>query len=187
MSLMEDLLHTIYEGEDFDDLPEDVMTEIQKNIRNGAKDRQQLWSNALELVHKAYEVTGVQRPTPDMKNAWKQYEENLQYAVEQLSKYRGIDGSWRMSSSVFHEALQKMTKFHVRWSEPNYTTSYETEARTVEEVISYIRKENNRENMYEIKELWNKDGSVTLRFLRFGVNTKCRIDITPVGVVGAIV
>jgi len=55
MSLLKNLLiTTVNEGDDLDALPPDVVSEIQKNIRDGAKDIQQKWANALELVHKAY-------------------------------------------------------------------------------------------------------------------------------------
>jgi len=181
MSFLQDL-YFIPEGEEFDNLPEDAMSEIQKNIRNGAKDTEQLWSNALELVHKAYEVSGIQRPTPDMKGAWKQYEQNLQYAVAQLSKYRGIKGDWRMSSSVFHEALQKMVRFSVHLSSPGFATSYETRARSLSEVISHIKREDADD--YEVEVTQKPDGGASLRFFRYGVRIKYRVDIEPVGVVG---
>ncbi len=82
------------------------MDHIQKLIRDGTKpDKEtgqyQQWANALHLVHKAYEVAGIQRPTPDMPDLWKQYEENIQFAVAQLSKAHGVNGDWRMSSSEF--------------------------------------------------------------------------------------
>jgi hypothetical protein len=88
-----------------DAVPEDLMKEIKKNIRDGASNPKLKWGNALELVHKAYKVANVQRPFPNMKNAWKQYEENLQYAVSELANNRGMDADWRMSSSVFKESL----------------------------------------------------------------------------------
>lgn len=181
MSFLQDL-YMIPEGEDFDALPEDVMSEIQKNIRNGAKDTQQLWSNALELVHKAYEVSGTQRPTPDMKGAWKQYEQNLQYAVAQLSKHRGIKGDWRMSSHVFHEALQKMMKFRVELNSPGFSTAYTTTARSLSELIGYIKRED--ASGHDIEVNTKPDGGAYLRFFRYGVRIKYRVDIEPIGVVG---
>lgn len=89
-------------------LTHDAMDHIQKLIRDGTKiDKEtgtyQPWANALHLVHKAYSVAGVQRPTPDMEELWKQYEENIQYAVKQLSKTRGLHGDWRMSASEYHK------------------------------------------------------------------------------------
>jgi hypothetical protein len=182
ISFLQDL-YMISEGDERDALPEDVMQEIQKNIRNGAKDVDQLWANALELVHKAYEVAGIQRPTPDMKSAWKQYEENLQYAVVQLSKFRGMEGNWRMSSAVFHEALQKMIRFNVTITSPQYSTSYVTEARSLAEVIEYIKKQD--QEGFEIEVNKKDDGGAYLRFFRYGIRIKYRVDIDPIGVVGA--
>ena len=54
MDLLKNLICTqINEDDDPEMLPPDVMSELQKNIRDGAKDVQQKWANALELVHKA--------------------------------------------------------------------------------------------------------------------------------------
>ncbi len=95
-------------------LPNDVVNALKKRIREGAEDQEQNWANALELVHKAYEVEGVVRPDPAMADAWKQYEEMLAYAVQQLAKNRGMDSDWRMSASMFHEALnQKQFTVHI--------------------------------------------------------------------------
>jgi hypothetical protein len=128
------------EGDDLDALPPDIMTELQKNIRDGSKDQTQKWANALELVHKAYEVAGVERPTPDLKNAWKQYEENLSYAVQQLAKYRGMDGDWRMSSAIFTEAalMPKAKKFRVTYSGPTTSEGTTVEADSLDEIINEL-------------------------------------------------
>jgi len=119
MKLLHDLCILSEQQDDLSRLPKDVITAIRANIRKGAEDLNQKWANALELVHKAYEVEGVQRPTPGMKSAWTQYEENLQYAVQQLATNRGINGDWRMSSSMFHEALHQKT-FLVSVNEAQY-------------------------------------------------------------------
>lgn len=89
-------------------LTHDDIDHVQKLIRDGTKpDKEtgeyQQWANALHLVHKAYQVAGIQRPTPDMKELWDQYEEIIQYAVKQLSKARGLKGDWRMSASEFRD------------------------------------------------------------------------------------
>lgn len=96
-------LRSLLEKDDLSKLPHETINEIEKLIRGGAKDKDQDWANALELVHKAYEVAQVQRPTPDMNDAWEQYEELLSYAVKELAKHRGLDGKWRMSSHVFDD------------------------------------------------------------------------------------
>ena len=79
-------------------IPMDAIAEIKSNIRKGAKDLTQDWSNALELCQKAYQVAGILRPGPDQKASWAQYEECIQYAVQQLARTRGLDGKWRMTS-----------------------------------------------------------------------------------------
>ena len=138
MSLLKNLMNSqINEGDDLDALPPDVMTEIQKNIRTGAKDVEQIWANALELVHKAYEVSGIERPTPDLKNAWKQYEENLTYAVQQLAKYRGMNGDWRTTSMIFTEAAlePKQKTFRVTYSGPDAGEGSTVAAKSIDEVI----------------------------------------------------
>jgi len=182
MQLLKDLTF-MPEGQTLDQLPEDVMSEIRKNIKSGAKDQEQKWANALELVHKAYEVAGIQRPTPDMKNAWKQYEENLAYAVQMLSKHRGIKGDWRMSSSMFHEALQSRVQFRVTLSSPGGSSTYKCEATSLSEVIQDITE--NEKNGYDIKTKAAPDGhSATLTFFKYGVRVKYRVDIEQTGIVG---
>lgn len=119
MKLLKDLAN-VKEGSDLSRLPPDVISAIKSNIRKGAGDFEQKWANALELVHKAYEVEGAARPTPDMDAAWKQYEENLQYAVQQLANARGMDDDWRMSSSIFHEALQPKHHYRVTVDDDSY-------------------------------------------------------------------
>lgn len=93
-----------------DRYPPSTIDTIKKNIRDGLKPdkdtgQYQNWANALHLVHKAFEVANVQRPQPDMKEMWKQYEEIIQYAVEQLSKVHGLDGAWRMSAAEIDKHL----------------------------------------------------------------------------------
>jgi len=113
MNLLKDFTRTINEAEGMSSIPLDKFKDIQKNIRDGANDIEQKWANALELLHRAYKVANVERPSPEMTDAWKQYEENLQYAVQQLSKARGMDADWRMSAAMFYEAEQKLINFDV--------------------------------------------------------------------------
>jgi len=57
------------------------------------------WDSALELVHWAFDASEVERPAPSQKETWKQYVNILQHAVRMLSRFRGLDGDWRSSSS----------------------------------------------------------------------------------------
>jgi hypothetical protein len=173
-------LYILSEGDsNLDALPEDVIKEIQKNIRNGAKDLDQDWPNALGLVQKAYLVAGVHRPDPSIKNAWKQYEENLQYAVNELAKYRGMDGDWRMSSAVFHEAMEKQHKFSVVEMGDKFGKSHTVSAKSLDDVMQHIRTKVG--SMYEVKTNMSKDpdnpNSLIMSFSRWGIRRNYRIKI----------
>ena len=137
MRIIGDLLK-INEGDDLSRLPKDVLSGIKKNIRKGAEDLDQKWGNALELVHKAYEVEGVERPEPSMKTAWEQYETMLAYAVQQLGENRGMDADWRMSSSVFHEALEPRDKYEVEVIDRGTSHKFITEAKRIEDLLDAI-------------------------------------------------
>lgn len=78
-----------------DDLPPEVIESLKKEITSLAKDTQQQWTNALQLVQQAYEHCDVERPTPAMRDAWRQYEEFITQAVHALNKYQP-NGDWRM-------------------------------------------------------------------------------------------
>jgi hypothetical protein len=105
--------HLIAESDDPTLLPDMVVSELKGNIRKGAKDLEQKWKNALELVHKAYHVSNVQLPTPTKKGAWKQYEELIRFGVQQLSATRGIKGDWRTSSVLVREAAAAGEQSHI--------------------------------------------------------------------------
>lgn len=144
MKFLKNILSTnLKEGDDLDALTPDVMSEVQKNIRDGAKDIQQKWANSLELVHKAYDVASVHRPTPDLKAAWKQYEENLMYAVQQLAKFRGMEGDWRMSSSVFNESMipPRVRKFRVHYNCPKHGHGTTIDAHHIDHIIGHLTKD----------------------------------------------
>ena len=92
-------------------LPELILHEIRKNIRRGAKDLEQNWKNALHLLNKAYEVTGIKVPSPEDKQAWKQYEELIQYSVKELADTRGLEGSWRTTTKTITESSSQRKIF----------------------------------------------------------------------------
>lgn len=183
MSLLRDLYkqHVVTEKKnDLSRLSPDVINDIQKNIRDGAENLEQKWANALELVHKAYDVAGVQRPTPDMEEAWKQYEENIQYAVEQLKKARGMDGDWRMSSAMFHEALneaqQKQQLYRVTIKDGKGKDTYRTHAPSIDHVIEAIKDKDTK--LHDVHVQRPDDDIAIVRFSKFNVksNTVVRIE-----------
>ena len=173
------LVSLIEGSSDLDGLPEDVYNEIQKNLRDGAKDQDHQWANALDLTHKAYDIAGVQRPTPDMKNAWTQYEENLQYAVAQLAKYRGMDGDWRMSSAIFREAMEKKIKFSVVELGDKSSKSYTVLAKNIAEVIDEIERLGKSQYDVSVKQSTNPENpySAILSFAKWGIRKNYRIKI----------
>jgi len=160
-----------------DALPPATMDDIQKSIRDGVKpDKEtgqyQQWSNALHLVHKAYEVNGIQRPVPTMRDAWKQYEENIEYAVKQLAKTHGMDGSWRLSSAMFREALELATDpgFEVEVADGNSVSKVRVSADDAEDVIASL-KETAKSDGYKVKIL-EEDDKRTVTFWRNNVKKK---------------
>jgi hypothetical protein len=184
MSLIKNLITTslINEEDDPELLPPDIMSEVQKNIRDGAKDITQKWANALELVHKAYEVAAVERPTPDMRKAWKQYEENLTYAVKQLAKYRGVDGSWRMTAAMFNEALMteglqpKKKVFRVTYHGEDNGGGATVEADNIDDVIDRLKNDDHYE--VEVKKVSGTEAR--LSFSRWGIRKNGHIEIRQV-------
>lgn len=175
MKFLTDLL-TLDEGKDLNELPPDVMSEIQGNIRKGAQDTEQNWSNALHLVQKAYEVSSIQRPNPSMKGAWKQYEQNIQYAVEQLAKSRGMDGDWRMSSAIFHEAMAKQLTFRVSSEGSKSKDTFNVNAKSLDDIVTAIQDKNT--DMYDIEIKKANDGlSAVLLFSKYGIKKNYRLKI----------
>jgi hypothetical protein len=132
--------HLISESDDPTMLPDMVISELKSNIRKGAKDLEQKWKNALELVHKAYHVSNVQLPTPTKKGAWKQYEELIRFGVQQLSATRGIKGEWRTSSVLVREAAAGESHIGRRryFVEIPGERAQEVEAGNMDEIIEAI-------------------------------------------------
>lgn len=150
-------------------LPEDVIKELKKNIKDGASDLEQDWANALELVHQAYKIAGVERPTPSEAGAWKQYEELLQLAVEELADSRKDgDSSWRMSSTVFREAMEKHIKVRVYEVGDKFAKGHTVEAKNMEEVIEMIRKQAG-EKAFDMDVEEHDPSSYTCRFSYQGI------------------
>jgi hypothetical protein len=179
-----------YDRSDLNKLPQPKIDEIEKLIRDGAKDLEQKWANALELVHKAYEVAQVQRPTPDMNDAWKQYETMLSLAVKNLAKHRGRDGDWRMSSAIFREfehALSKLIVEADKEQQTKFTISSEIDelplhttvtADTMDEVLNPILRFNITGHEVEIKH--RSPNHAVVHFVKNGERTGRKITIKKV-------
>lgn len=118
-------------------LPEVVIGEIRSNIRKGAKDVEQKWSNALEIVNKAYDVAVVGRPTPIDKAQWKQYEELLQFAVQQLAATRGGKGEWRMSQTALREQQAVVNEARIFVTIPGMT-EMELDVKNIDDAVTQV-------------------------------------------------
>lgn len=161
-------------------LPQDLFKEVQKNIRKGAEDLQQKWANALELVHKAYEVAAVQRPSPDMKEAWEQYEENIAYAVKQLSDARGMEDDWRMSSAMFHEAFEhnNMQKWRVTFGGNSHVVESNDIGRVIDDVVSKVNEMLLQAEGTDLEhDIEDTENGIQIRFSKWGIKKNERIVI----------
>jgi len=179
-----DLLKSIYllseanpKKGDLSVLGQDIIKELKKNIKAGAADQEQDWSNALELVHQAYKIAGVERPTPAEKGGWQQYEELLQTGVGELADARkGVDSSWRMSSTVFREAMEKRIKVRVQEIGDRFGKGHTVEARNMEEVIEMIRKQAG-EKAFEMDVEERDPSSCTCRFSYQGIKRSYHVKL----------
>lgn len=173
---MTSLLQNLYRqslAEGKDDLsivPEAAMKDIKKNIKDGAADLEQDWANAMELTQKAYSVAGVERPSPSERSAWTQYEEMLMLAVNELADARKLskDKSWRMSSTVFKEAMEPRIKVRVVELGERQGKGHTVEAKNMEEVIEMVRKQAG-DRGYEMDVQDDDDGSQVCTFMERGI------------------
>jgi hypothetical protein len=155
----------------------DVIKELKKNIKDGANDPEQDWSNALELVNQAFKVAGVERPTPAERGGWQQYEELLQLAVEELADARkDVDSSWRMSSTVFREAMEKRIKVRVIEVGDQFGKGHTVEARNMEEIIEMVRKQAGQK-AFDMDVEDHGSGSCTCRFSYHGIKRPYHIKL----------
>jgi len=165
---------------DLDKLPEDIIKKIKKLIRDGATDLEIEWENALSLVQKAFEVEGVELPTPSERTAFGQLEELLKYAVDELADAReGTDSSWRMSSTVFKEmkeAMEKSVSVKVCELGDNFGKSHIVQARNIEEVINMVKKQAGKKH-FDTRIEYHDDGAYTCHFSYQGINRQYKVKL----------
>lgn len=173
-------LKIIIEKDDLSKLPEDIVKKLKKLIRDGAADLKLDWSNAMELVKKAYEVEGVTMPSPEERSAWDQYEELLQIGVKELAEARSdFDNSWRMSSTVFREFKESMKKeIQVRVYEigDSFAKGHTVKAENMQEVIDMIRKQAGRK-AFDMEVDEQDDDCCTCRFSYQGIKRPYHIKL----------
>jgi len=173
-------LHTkeLNEAEDLSELPYDVMNELENHIRNGAKDMDKQIENALELVKEAYRVENVELPNPALKKAWDQFSKLIEYATQNLLKYRGIDGDWRMSTYMFREAVEKQKTFAVTVKKGDFISQTKLYSPDKESLIKYLTDELTDE---ELSPVLSEEGNqMQLKLRRMGVNQDLTITLTEI-------
>lgn len=74
--------------------PEDTMKKLKREISKKAEDLEQKWDSPIKLVNSVFKDTDVPIPGAHLKDRWKQYEELIRKAVNELSDSRGIDAEW---------------------------------------------------------------------------------------------
>lgn len=158
MRFKEFLEENTYKREDMSKLSQQDIDELQRLVREGAKNIEEKWANALELVHKAYEVAQIQRPTPEMNDAWKQYEDLISLAVKELTKHRGIDGEWRMSAHIFHERAPApkaktdvVTKYTITSDVDDLPLHATVTAESIDEIVTPMMRFNITGHEIEVK------------------------------------
>ena len=163
-----------------DKFPEDVIKKLKKLIRDGATDLQKQWDNSLALVRKAFEVEGVELPTPSERTGFAQFEELLKYAVVELADARkDADSSWRMSSTVFKEMKESMTKtVRVKIIElgDTFGKTHTVQAKNIEEVIEMVKKQAGKKH-FDTQVEPHEDGTYLCRFSYQGINRQYKIKI----------
>lgn len=165
------------EKDDLTELPEGDINKIKTNIRKGAQDTDQRWANALELVHTAYEVAKIERPDITMEAAWKQYEEMIKYAVQELAKARGMDADWRMSVSSLHEAKkqEEIFDFSIETNVDGLPVNVIKQAKNIEELIQPFYSHNVTGHDIELRH--RGPNNVCLYFCKDGKRTGDRVNI----------
>jgi hypothetical protein len=112
-----------------------------------------------------------------MDSAWKQYEEMIQYAVQQLSRERGIDGSWRMSAAMFHEAYSPIKRVKVTLKDKGYSEILVLETRNLKSLIDGII--NVHKGAYESKVRNCGEHGKVISFYQNNIRTNFRVIVEP--------
>jgi hypothetical protein len=164
------------EKTDHSELPDGDLSKIKSNISKGAKDTNQLWANALELVHQAYEIAQIQRPDITMEGAWKQYEEMIKYAVQELAKARGMDGDWRMTSlSEGKQADVEEIDFSIETTVDGLPVNVIRKAKSIDEIIKPFYSHNVTGHDIELRH--RGPNNVCLYFCKDGKRTGDKVQI----------
>lgn len=74
--------------------PKDTITAIKKRINVYAKDLSMDWDNAVELLDAVLLELNIPKPPAYLKERWRQYQELIEFSVENMHDARGFGGQW---------------------------------------------------------------------------------------------
>ena len=74
--------------------PKDTITAIKKRINVFAKDLTQDWDNAIEMLNAVFTELKVPIPQAHLRKRWEQYQELIEFSVENMYDARGYGGNW---------------------------------------------------------------------------------------------
>lgn len=74
--------------------PNDTITAIKKRINVFAKDLTTDWDSSIEMLDAVLMELKVPKPSAHLKERWKQYQELIEFTVENLHDARGFGGNW---------------------------------------------------------------------------------------------
>jgi hypothetical protein len=74
--------------------PNDTITAIKKRINVFAKDLTTDWDSAVEMLDAVLMELKVPKPQAYLKERWRQYQELIEFTVENLYDSRGFGGNW---------------------------------------------------------------------------------------------
>jgi hypothetical protein len=74
--------------------PKDTITAIKKRINVFSKDLKMEWDSPIELLDAVLLELKIPKPLAFLKDRWKQYEELIEFTIENLYDSRGASGNW---------------------------------------------------------------------------------------------
>jgi hypothetical protein len=148
------------EKTDLSELPEGDLKKVKTNIRN----------------HTAYEVAKIQRPDITMESAWKQYEEMIKYAVQELAKARGMDDDWRMTTlSEAKKEEEEIFDFSLETNVDGLPVNVIKQAKSIDELIKPFYSHNVTGHDIELRH--RGSNNVCLYFCKDGKRTGDKVTI----------
>lgn len=74
--------------------PADTLTAIRKRVNVFSKDLTMTWDNSIEMLDAVMKELKVPKPSANLAKRWKQYEDLIEFSVENMNDARGDSGHW---------------------------------------------------------------------------------------------